>query len=243
MTLAIDELPDDVAVACPKGWEALSVLDAPDRATTPLMRDAAGELQPVDWEQALGTFCSRFKSIQAEHGPQAVAFLSTGQIPTEEMVLLGSLAKFGMGMIHGDGNTRQCMATAATAYKESFGFDAPPFTYADYEESDVIFLIGANLCVGHPIMWERVLRNRRGGKVVVIDPRATETAQAAWKHLAIKPKSDLALLYGIAHVLIREGWIDEPFINAHTSGFEEFRRHVEPFRPDVVAAAAGLDEL
>lgn len=237
------EYPVNLGMACPKGWEALSVLDAPARATTPLLRDESGALRPVTWEQALAAFCDRFKSIQAKYGPQSVAFLSTGQIPTEEMVLLGSLAKFGMGIIHGDGNTRQCMATAATAYKQSFGFDAPPFTYADFEESDVIFLIGANLCVGHPIMWERVLRNRRGGKVVVVDPRRTETAQAAWRHLAIKPKSDLPLLYGIAHVLIREGWIDRQFIDAHATGFDDFARHVEPFAPEIVEAATGLDKL
>lgn len=237
------DYPVNLGMACPKGWEALSALDSPDRATTPLLRDASGQLRPVDWEHALEAFCSQFKAIQAEHGPQSVAFLSTGQIPTEELVMLGSLAKFGMGVIHGDGNTRQCMATAATAYKQSFGFDAPPQTYADFEESDVIFLIGANLCVGHPIMWERVLRNRRGGKVVVVDPRRTETAQAAWKHLAIRPKSDLAFLYGLAHVLIREGWVDREFIDAHTTGFDDFARHVEPFTPEFAAAAAGLDEL
>ncbi|MBX3434623.1 MAG: nitrate reductase [Pirellulales bacterium] len=235
------EYPVNLGMACPKGWEALAVLDSPDRATTPLLRSADGNLQPIDWPTALATFCSRMKAIQAEHGPQSVAFLSTGQIPTEEMVLLGALAKFGMGMIHGDGNTRQCMATAATAYKESFGFDAPPFTYADFEKSDLIVLIGANLCVGHPILWERVLQNRRGGKVVVVDPRATETAQAAWRHLAIRPKSDLALLYGIAHVLVREGWLDDNFIAAHTRGFEDFARHVEPFTPECAAAATGLD--
>ena len=75
------------------------------------------------------------------------------------MAFLGGLAKFGMGMVHGDGNTRQCMATAVVAYKQSFGFDAPPYTYADFEESDVIVLVGSNLCIAHPILWQRVLRN------------------------------------------------------------------------------------
>ena len=104
-------------------------------------------------------FCERFQDVQRRHGPDSVAFLSTGQIATEEMALLGCLAKFGMGMLHGDGNTRQCMATSVVAYKEAFGFDAPPFTYEDFEESDVIVLIGSNLCIAHPILWQRVLRN------------------------------------------------------------------------------------
>ena len=85
-------------------------------------------------------FVSRLKSIIDEHGPGSFAFLSTGQIPMEEMAFLGSLAKFGMGVVNGDGNTRQCMASAAVGYKQSFGFDAPPFTYKDFEESDTLFL-------------------------------------------------------------------------------------------------------
>jgi assimilatory nitrate reductase catalytic subunit len=159
---------------------------------------------------------------------------------TEEMAFLGSLAKFGMGMVHGDGNTRQCMATSVVAYKQAFGFDAPPYTYRDFEESDVIVLVGSNLCIAHPIMWQRVCRNRRNPEIIVIDPRKTETAMAATQHLAIKPKSDLTLLYGLANMLILENWIDESFIAEHTAGFEEFRRHVARFTPERVAAATGI---
>src|SRR5205085_7645453 len=116
-------------------------------------------LKPVDWDTALRTFVTRFKSIQEKHGPDSLAWLGTGQIVTEELALLGALAKFGMGIIHGDGNTRQCMATSVVAYKQSFGFDAPPYTYGDLEESDVLVLVGSNLCIAHPILWQRVLRN------------------------------------------------------------------------------------
>ena len=122
------DYPVNLGMACPKGWEALTPLTAPDRATTPLLRNANGELQPVDWDTAMQVFTLRFKAIMDKHGPGAVAWLGTGQICTEELAFLGSLAKFGMGWLHGDGNTRQCMATAAVAYKESFGFDAPPYT-------------------------------------------------------------------------------------------------------------------
>ena len=123
-------------------------------------------------------FCRRFKEIQSRHGDRSVAFLSTGQMPTEEMAYLGSLAKFGMGALHGDGNTRQCMATSVVAYKQSFGFDAPPYTYQDFEESDVIVLVGSNLCIAHPIMWQRVCRNPHNPEIIVLDPRTTETAAA-----------------------------------------------------------------
>ena len=232
--------PVNRGVACPKGWEALAVLAAPDRATTPLRRDAAGVRRPVSWDTALRTMVERFKAIQAEHGPEAVAFLSTGQIPTEEMALLGALAKFGMGMMHGDGNTRQCMATSVVAYKQAFGFDAPPYTYRDFEQSDVIVLVGVNLCIAHPIMWERVLRNPHHPDIVVIDPRATETAMQASQHLPLRPKSDQALFYGLARLLIERGWIDRGYIDAHTRGFEEYAAAVAPFTIHRTSAETGL---
>ena len=167
------DYPVNLGMACPKGWEALTVLNSPDRATTPLLRSSRGKLRPVDWDVAMRTMCDRFRAIQAQHGPHSVAFLSTGQIPTEEMALLGSLAKFGMGMRHGDGNTRQCMATSVVAYKQSFGFDAPPYTYQDFEESDVIVLVGSNLCIAHPILWQRIGRNPHRPEIIVVDPRKT----------------------------------------------------------------------
>ena len=235
------EYPVNLGMACPKGWEALAPLRAPDRATTPLLRARRDQpLTPVDWPTALGAMADRFKAVQAEHGPESVAFLSTGQIATEEMALLGALAKFGMGIVHGDGNTRQCMASAVVAYKEAFGFDAPPYTYADLEASDVVVLWGANPCIAHPILWERLLRNPHHPEVVVVDPRVTETAAAATQHYPLLPKSDLTLLYGLAHLLIAWGAVDKAFVEASTVGFEGFATHVEAFTPDRVSAATGL---
>jgi anaerobic selenocysteine-containing dehydrogenase len=226
--------------ACPKGWEALTPLYAKDRATRPLLRNARGALEEVPWQIALEAFCSRFKGIQQRHGAHSVAFISTGQIPSEEMALLGSLAKFGMGMLHGDGNTRQCMATSVVAYKQAFGFDAPPYTYADFEESDVLVFIGANPCIAHPIMWERVCKNPHEPEIVVIDPRKTETAMAATQHLPLRPKSDLRLLYGITHLLIERGYVDRKFVVEHVHGFEELAAHVAQFKLADVAMDSGL---
>jgi assimilatory nitrate reductase catalytic subunit len=234
------DYPVNLGMACPKGWEALTPLRAPDRATTPLWRDAKGRLQPIGWEAAATTFVERFKAIIDTDGPDSVAFLSTGQIPTEEMAFLGALAKFGMGMVHGDGNTRQCMATSVVAYKEAFGFDAPPYTYADFEASDVIVLVGSNLCIAHPIMWERIARNPHRPEIIVVDPRTTETAVAATQHYALRPKSDLVLLYGLAHLLVRRGWLDREFIDAHTTGFDDFAAHVAGFPPERVSRATGV---
>jgi ferredoxin-nitrate reductase len=234
------DYPVNLGMACPKGWEALTPLAASDRATTPLLRNAQGVLQPVDWPRALAEFTGRFKSIQALHGPGAVAVLSTGQIVMEEMALLGTLAKFGLGIADLDSNTRQCMATSHVAYKQSFGFDAPPFTYADFEESDVLVFVGANPCIAHPIMWQRVMRNRRNPAIIVVDPRRTETAMAATLHLPAKPKSDLTLLYGLAREVIRRGAVDPAFVAEHTAGFAEFASFVEAFTPERVVAETGL---
>jgi assimilatory nitrate reductase catalytic subunit len=227
--------PVNLGMACPKGWEALEVLDAPDRARQPLLRDERGKRRSVTWDTAMRVFVQRFKEIQAKYGNESIAFLSTGQIPTEEMALLGALAKFGMGMKHGDGNTRQCMATAVVAYKQAFGFDAPPYTYDDLEQSDCLVLIGSNLCIAHPVMWQRVMHNRHRPQIVVIDPRRTETAMQATRHLAPTLKSDLTLLYGLARVLIERGWIDRAYIDAHTRDFDAFAAHVQPFTLDRVA--------
>jgi len=234
------EYPVNLGMACPKGWEALTPLAAPDRATTPLLRSARGKLEPVSWQEALSTFTDRFKAIQQAHGPESIAFLGTGQMPSEELAFLGSLGKFGMGMVHGDGNTRQCMATAVVAYKQAFGFDAPPYTYQDFEESDVIVLVGANLCIAHPIMWERVCRNKNNPRIIVVDPRRTETAMAATDHIAPAPKTDLALFYGVAHLLIENGQIDRAFIEANTTGFDEFATHVKSHTPAFVEGVTGV---
>jgi anaerobic selenocysteine-containing dehydrogenase len=235
------DYPVNLGMACPKGWEALAPLAAKDRATTPLRRRKRGEpLEPIDWPTALDEFVQRFKAVQTEHGKDSVAFLGTGQITVEELALLGSFAKFGMGVVHGDGNTRQCMATSVVAYKQSFGFDAPPYTYADFEASDVLVFVGANPCIAHPIMWERVCKNKRSPEIIVVDPRKTETAMAATLHLPLAPKSDLVLFYAVANLLIQRGSIDRAFIERSVNGFEEFAAFVEPFTLERAALATRL---
>ncbi|HVW20796.1 MAG TPA: molybdopterin oxidoreductase family protein [Opitutaceae bacterium] len=234
--------PVNRGMACPKGWESLAPLAASDRATAPLYRDRFGRLSRTDWPDALARFTRGCKGVQERHGPAAVAVLSTGQIATEEMALLGALAKFGMGLRHVDSNTRQCMATSHVAYNQAFGFDAPPFSYRDFEESDALVFVGANPCIAHPILWQRVMQNRRQPDIVVVDPRRTETAQAATLHLALRPKSDLTLLYGLARLLLDAGAVRRDFIAAHTAGFDAFAAFVQDFGLERVIADTGLPE-
>jgi len=233
--------PVNLGMACPKGWEALTPLESPDRGTSPLVRNpTTGKMEEVSWVRAVHEFTTRMKAVQAKHGAQSIAFLSTGQICTEEMALVGSLFKFGMGGLHCDSNTRQCMATAHVAYKQSFGFDAPPYTYADFEESDCLVFVGANPAVAHPILWQRVLRNRRKPEIIVLDPRRTETAMGSTLHVPLAPKSDLTLLYGLAAAVIARGAVDRAFVEAHTEGFEAFAAFVAEFTPERACEAAGI---
>jgi anaerobic selenocysteine-containing dehydrogenase len=238
---ASTDYPVNLGMACPKGWESLTPLKAGDRATVPLLREQKGaDRRAVTWPVALEAFVTRMKAIQAKYGPESVAFISTGQIPMEEMALLGAFAKFGMGMRHGDGNTRQCMATSVVAYKQAFGYDAPPFTYKDFELSDTLVFVGANPCIAHPILWERVCKNRLQPEMIVIDPRKTETAMAATLHLPLKPKSDLVLFYTVANLLIERGHIDKAYIDAHVNGYDAFAGHVSEFTLERAVNATNL---
>jgi ferredoxin-nitrate reductase len=229
---------------CPKGLSEHHILDAPGRARQPLLRKD-GVLTPVSWDEALDTMVDRFRDIQRRHGNDALGVVGTGQLLTEECYTLGKLVQLGFGTRNNDGNTTLCMASAVAGYKLSFGSDGPPGSYSDMESADVILLIGANIADNHPILCHRVDRTSPGTKprtLIVVDPRVTKTAMMADIHLAVKPRSDIALLNGIAHILIRDGLIDNDYIAKHTTGFEEFAEFVSVFTPDHVASITGLTE-
>ena len=237
------EYPVNQGFVCPKGFHLLAPFTSETRGTTPLVKTSEG-FKEIDWNEASSIFAERFKKVIAEHGRDAVAFISTGQMPTEEMALLGALAKFGMGFYHGDGNTRQCMATAAVAYKQAFGFDAPPFTYQDFEDSDLMVFVGANPVINHPIIWQRVKKNKNNPRLYVVDPRKSETASDALctDHVAIAPKSDLHFFYALAKILIENNWIDEKFIAAHVDGYDDFRAHLEGLNLHELLAVIDIPE-
>ncbi|MGV8981217.1 molybdopterin oxidoreductase family protein [Clostridium sp.] len=207
---------------------------------SPLLRNEKNEMIEVSWEEGFDTFASKMTSIQEVYGTESVAFLSTGQITIEEMALLGHVGRNYMG-INGDGNTRLCMATAAMAHKQSFGFDSPPYTLNDAELSDTIILIGANPVVAHPVFWGRIKSNKEA-KIITIDPRKSETAMNSDIWIDIKPKADLVLLYTLANVLIENGWIDNSYIENYTEGFENFKSHVSKFTLNDVEKITGISE-
>jgi assimilatory nitrate reductase catalytic subunit len=225
---------------CPKGLSEHHILTAPGRAKTPLLRKN-GVLTPVTWDEALDTMIEKIGDAQQKYGNDTLGVISTGQLVTEEFYTLGKLVQLGFQTRNYDGNTTLCMASAVNGYKLSFGSDGPPGAYADLEHADVILLIGANIADNHPILCQRLDRNRNR-TLIVVDPRVTKTAMMADLHLPIKPRSDIALLNGIAHVLIREGLIDKNYIAQHTNGFEEFTAHISEYTPERVSAITGLSE-
>ncbi len=138
-----------------------------------------------------------------------------------------------------NGNTTLCMARAVSGCKPSFGSDGPPGAYADLETADVVFLVGSNLADNHPILCNR-LRKKPGQVLIAADPRVTKTAMMADLHLPVKPRSDIALLNGIAHILLRDGLIDRDYLRDHVDRLDEFVRFAADFTPEAVSVVTGL---
>ena len=230
-----------------KGFSCIKGLNLDKQCTKfngskkPLLKMEDGKRKAIEWKEAFDLFASKMTAIQEKYGKESVAYISTGQLPTEEMALLGHVGRSYMG-INGDGNTRLCMASAVVAYKQSFGFDAPPYTLKDLELSDTIFFIGANPVIAHPIAWGRVRKNK-DAKIITIDPRKSETAMNSDMWIDIKTKGDLALFYTLANVLIEKGWIDQDYINNYTEGFEDFKAHVKKYTLEDVEERTGISKM
>ncbi len=235
--------PVNKGKSCLKGAHFLKCLDLHNRAKTPSIKDLNGILKPVSWDTAFTSFVDNFKKIQEKHGKESIAVIGTGQITNEEIAFLGALAKFGMGVKHTDSNTRTCVASSAVAYKQSFGFDAPPYTYKDCEESDVMVFIGSNAVIAHPVLWQRVMMNKNKPEIIVIDPRKSITAGLSnVSHYAIKPQTDLILFYAVAKIIIENKWVDLDFINNNTNHFKEFAEHLTKFTIEDAAELTTIDK-
>jgi len=215
------------------GWQANA---AADRLTAPLVRDG-GRLVETDWDTAMDLVVRRSKELLAEQGPSALGFYTTGQLFLEEYYTLGVIAHGAIGTNHVDGNTRLCTATAAEALKESFACDGQPGSYRDIDHADVIALYGHNVAETQTVLWMRMLDRLAGPNpptLICVDPRVTPVARAATVHLAPLPGTNVALMNGLLHEIIRNDWVDHDYIAAHTVGFDELRQQVEDYPPERV---------
>jgi assimilatory nitrate reductase catalytic subunit len=230
--------PVNRGLLCPKGLSEHHTLEAPNRARYPLLK-CDGRFARVSWDEALSTMIARFRDVQDRYGAGAVGVISTGQLVTEEFYTLGKLVQLGLGTSNYDGNTTLCMSTAVSGYKRSFGSDGPPGAYEDFERADVILLVGANIADNHPILCHRLEANDNS-ILIVVDPRVTKTAMMADLHLPIRPRSDLALINGLIHVVIGHDLIDRQYVARHTVGFEALRESVREYTLERVAELTGL---
>lgn len=234
--------PVNDGFCCIKGLSLDKQQKTVKSGSLPRIRREDGSFQEVSWEEGFRYVADKLKELQDKYGQESVAGISTGQLTLEEFALFGHVMRNYL-KANVDGNTRLCMATAVVAHKQSYGFDAPGFTLKDLELSDRIIFIGANPVVAHPILWGRVRNNQvEGHKVIVIDPRKSETAMNADYWYGLKWRSDLLLLYTLAGQLIERDYLDHKFIGEHTERFEEFKEFVKPYTLERGAAGTGLSE-
>lgn len=237
--------PTNFGRLCTKGATHAEMMAATDgRLTTALVRGARGaEPVPVPVDTAVAEAGRRLRAILDEHGPDAVALYVSGQMSIEAQYLATKLAKGYLRTVHIESNSRLCMASAGTGYKQSLGSDGPPGSYTDFDSADLFFVIGANMADCHPILFLRMAdRLKSGAKLIVVDPRRTATADKADLYLAIKPGTDLALLNGLLHLLVENGDIDQDFIAEHTEGWDAMPAFLADYPPDRVAEITGIPE-
>ncbi|MEO1592650.1 MAG: nitrate reductase, partial [Cyanobacteria bacterium J06632_22] len=235
--------PSSKGQVCIKGGTLGESLDK-DRLLHPMMRNSLDEpFQRVSWDAALARIASEIQTALRDRGPESICMYGSGQFQTEDYYTAQKLLKGCLGTNNFDANSRLCMSSAVAGYIQSFGADGPPPCYDDLELTDCAFLIGTNTAECHPIVFNRLRKHHKKNrkvKMIVVDPRRTETARAADLHLAIKPGTDVALLNGIAHLLLKHGWLDPAFIDECTTGFSEFTDVIQHYPPERVAEICGI---
>jgi assimilatory nitrate reductase catalytic subunit len=234
--------PVNKGALCVKGWTSAATLAHPERLLTPLVRNERGVLVPADWEVALDRVASAVRAVQARYGRDAVGIFGGGSLTNEKAYQLGKFARVALGTSNIDYNGRFCMSSAATAGQMAFGLDRGlPFPLADLAATEVIVLVGGNPAeTMPPIMAYFDEQRRRGGSLIVVDPRATPVARGATLHLQTTPGSDLALANGLLHIAVEKGLLDDAFITERTTGFAEVRRLVASYWPDRVERITGV---
>ncbi|WP_312264530.1 nitrate reductase [Rivihabitans pingtungensis] len=240
------EHPANFGRLCTKGLTLAHTLHADSRLAEPRLRPGRlGSGQAVSWDVALDTVSERLAAIIAEHGPESVAFYLSGQMLTEDYYVYNKLARGLIGTPHVDTNSRLCMSSAVTGYKLALGADAPPCSYEDFDHADCVLIAGSNMAYAHPVLFRRLEAARAANpkmKLIVVDPRRTDTAASADLHLAIQPGTDVALFNGMLHALIWDDRLDRDFISAHTDGFAELRHAVREYTPKMAADICGISE-
>jgi assimilatory nitrate reductase catalytic subunit len=240
--------PANFGKLCTKGstlhLTATPAITRQTRLLQPMQRLQRGQAPvAIGWDAALDKVGSEFGRVVREHGPDAVGFYISGQLLTEDYYVFNKLAKGLIGTNNVDTNSRLCMSSAVAGYKATLGADAPPACYDDVNHAQCLFIVGSNAAYAHPILFRRIeaaKQNNPGMKVIVADPRRTDTAELADLYLPLLPGTDVMLFHGLLYVMLWEGWTDAAYIAAHTNGFDELKALVRDCTPDVVAQTCGI---
>jgi ferredoxin-nitrate reductase len=235
--------PSSKGKVCVKGATIAESLDK-NRLKYPMVRDSLDEpFRRVSWDEAFNQIVDRIGEVRANQGTSGICMYGSGQFQTEDYYIAQKLLKGCLGTNNFDANSRLCMSSAVSGYIQSFGSDGPPACYDDLEATDCAFLIGTNTADCHPIVFNRLRvhhKKNRKVKMIVVDPRKTKTAEVADLHLAIKPGTDMDLLNGIAHLLMRWGELDTLFIDECTQGFSQYAQVIQQYTPEIVARRCGI---
>ena len=240
------EHPANFGRLCTKGSTLHLTATLDNRALYPEMRlTREAPRKRVSWDVSLDYLAEKFAQTIEKHGPDSVAFYISGQLLTEDYYIFNKLAKGLIGTNNVDTNSRLCMSSAVTGYKATLGADAPPACYEDIDHTDCLFIAGSNTAYAHPIIFRRIEDAKAKNpnlKIIVVDPRKTDTAQAADLHLAILPGTDVALFNGLLHVMLWEGLLDMEYIRNHTNGFDALKDTVREYTPKMVSDICGIKE-
>ncbi|MEJ1165936.1 molybdopterin-dependent oxidoreductase [Variovorax sp. CCNWLW186] len=242
--------PANFGRLCTKGstlhLTATATVTRQTRLLHPMQRAARGaEPAPVAWNTALDGAVDKFAQVIRDHGPDAVGFYVSGQLLTEDYYVFNKLAKGLIGTNNIDTNSRLCMSSAVAGYKQTLGADAPPACYDDLKHAECLFIVGSNAAWAHPILFRRIEDAKAanpGMKIIVADPRRTDTVEIADLFLPIQPGTDVMLFNGMLHLMLWEGWTDNRYIAAHTTGFDALKATVRECTPDKVAQICGISK-
>ncbi len=236
--------PTNFGRLCTKGSTTADLLAAPGRmAKASLRTDRADTRESAALDEVIAHTARRLRDIADEHGPDSVALYVSGQMSLEAQYLATKLAKGFLRTVHIESNSRLCMASAGTGYKQSLGADGPPGSYQDFDHADLFLVIGSNMADCHPILFLRMMeRVKAGARLVVVDPRRTATAAKADLYLQIAPGTDLAFLNGLLHLLVESDAVDHRFIAEYTEGFDDLAPLLADYPPAEVERITGIAE-
>lgn len=235
--------PSSQGMVCVKGATVAESIGK-DRLLYPMWRESLDQdFRRISWEEALERLCDRLRTVLATQGPDGICMYGSGQFVTEDYYTAQKLMKGCLGTNNFDANSRLCMSSAVSGYVQSFGADGPPCCYEDLEQTDCAVIVGSNMAECHPIAFNRLRKYHKKTphvRLMVIDPRRTQTAEAADLHLAIRPGTDIDLFNGIAYLLMQQGYEQPAFVQQHTSGYADYAEVVGHYPPDIVSDRCGI---